>query len=371
MLTPPFYKSMNSLYKKLSYVRELFFIYLVCYDHYNQLLLIGVQHQMNAKSEKLLETALLFNSASEIERICNFIHSEVKRRGVRGVVIGLSGGLDSTTCAYLCARCLPANQIHLFSLPERDSSSVTHSHAQMVARTLGLPLEEKNLSDLFNQLGLYDQVSPELAKNRPVLERAIGILRWLSGSPALYPWAQEYAFSSRHGFLGWILRRKLWTYAATTEKFIFGKVRTRMLVLSTKAMQMDCLMVCATDRSEWSVGFYDPHGDGVGDIAPLCHLYKTQIRELARALGVADEILQQPSSGDLAAGLPNEIAIGLSYKHLDRVLAGMSLRMEDAEIAAEAGVKSSVVKSIRAACKLADERRSMPIGIKAGRYENP
>ena len=130
-----------------------------------------------------------------------------------------------------------------------------------------------------------------------------------------------------------------------------------MLVLSIKAMQMDCLLVCTTDRSEGSIGFYDPHGDGVGDIAPLCHLYKTQIRQLARALGVADEILSQSSSGDLAAGLPNETAIGLRYEELDRILAGFSLGLMDEEIAAEVGLRGSMVKTIRSACLLADERR--------------
>jgi NAD+ synthase len=159
------------------------------------------------------------------------------------------------------------------------------------------------------------------------------------------------------------MRRKLWPYAGKTEMFIFGKVRARMLVLSLKAMQLDCLLVCTTDRSEWSVGFYDPHGDGVGDIAPLCHLYKTQIRELARVVGVADEILKQPSSGDLAAGLPNETAIGLRYEQLDRVLVGLSLGIGDEEIAAVAGVQRSMVNAIRSTCKLADERRGMPVGV--------
>lgn len=311
----------------------------------------------------VLETAVQFDPAAEVERICDFIRGEVKRRGVRGVVIGLSGGLDSTSCAYLCGRCLPAEQIHLLSLPERDSSPVTPAHAQAVAQALHLPLEERNLSELFNRLGLYDQVPRDLAENRPLLERSMRILGKLARTPALYPWAQGYAFGKRKGFLAWILRRKLWPYAGNAEMFIFGKVRARMLVLSLKAMQMDCLLICTTDRSEFSIGFYDPHGDGVGDIAPLCHLYKTQIRELARELGVAEAILKQPSSGDLAAGLPNETAIGLQYEQLDRVLVGLSLGMVDEEIAAGAGVQRSMVKAIRSACQLADERRRMPVGI--------
>jgi NAD+ synthase len=312
------------------------------------------------------DASLQLDPAIEIERISGFIRDEVRRRGARGVVIGLSGGLDSTTCAYLCRRSLPAKQIHLLSLPERDSSAAPRGHAQSVARALGLPLEEQNLSELFGRLGLYEQVPPEVAGNRPLLERSIGILRRLSRSPALYPWAQEYAFGRRRGLLAGLVRRWLWRYPGMTAAFIFGKVRARALALSIKAMQMDCLLVCTTDRSEWSVGFYDPHGDGAGDLAPLCHLYKTQIRELARALGVAEEILRQPSSGDLAGGLPNETAIGLPYEQLDRVLAGLSLGMADDAVAAEAGVGRSMVKAIRSACRLADERRRLPVSMEAG-----
>lgn len=318
------------------------------------------------ETEKLaqsLDSKLHFEPKVEIERICSFIRAEVKRRGVRGVVIGLSGGLDSTTCAYLCARCLPPDQVHLLSLPERDSSAVTHALARSAAQALNLPLEEQDLSELFDQLGLYEQVPRELAGDRPGLERAIRILGRLTQSPALYPWAQEYAFGQRKGLLAGLMRRRLWAYTGKTEMFVFGKVRARMLVLSLKAMQMDCMLVCTTDRSEASVGFYDPHGDGVGDIAPLRHLYKTQIRTLAQALGVPEEILRQPSSGDLAAGLPNETVIGLRYEQLDRVLAGFSVGWKDAEVAAGAGVKPSMVKAMRAACRLADERRSMPIGL--------
>ena len=314
---------------------------------------------------RLLNAKLELEPEIEIERICGFIRDEVKRRSKRGVVLGLSGGLDSTTCAYLCARCLKPEQIHLYSLPERDSGSSIHAQAEAVARTLNLELHERNLLDLFSQLGLYEQVPSDLAGNRKLLERSISLLGRLSNSPALYPWAQEYAFRSRHGILAGLMRRRLWTQASSTEKFIFGKLRARMLVLSLQAIQQDCLLICTTDRSEWSVGFYDPHGDGVGDLAPLRHLYKTQIRNLARELGVSEDVLQQPSSGDLAASLPNETAIGLPYEVLDRVLAGIGLGMKDEETALGAGVQRSMVKALRSACDLADERRRMPATLES------
>lgn len=310
-----------------------------------------------------IEAMLEFDPNTEIERICNFIQGEVKRRGVRGIVLGMSGGLDSTTCAYLCKRCLRPDQIHLYSLPERDSSPDILDRAHLAARSLNLPLITEELSELCKKIGVYREMPQETAKDRKVLELAVRIMRRLSRTNAFFSWAQTYAFDSRHGLFACFMRRWLWQHAGRTEAFILGKVRARMLVLSIKAAQLDCLEICTTDRSEMAIGFYDPHGDGVGDIAPLCHLYKTQIRRLAVELRVPEEILSQPSSGDLAAGLPNETAIGLQYEELDRVLSGIALGLKEDEIAAGAGVKLQTIKEIQSACKAADRRRAMPAKI--------
>src|SRR5574340_1149989 len=144
---------------------------------------------------RALAAPLQFDPAAEIERAGRLICDEVQRRGMRGVVIGLSGGLDSTTCAYLTSRCLPPGRIHLFSLPERDSDPVPLNNAHLAARALNLPLTELDLSPLLDGLGVYRQVPQKVAADRPLIERSIKILGRLGSQPALYPWAQEYAFS--------------------------------------------------------------------------------------------------------------------------------------------------------------------------------
>lgn len=310
-----------------------------------------------------LEWALKFDAALEIERIVAFIQAEVTRRGARGVVIGLSGGLDSSACAYLCTRALALDRVHTLLLPERDSDPRLHEQAHGVARALGLDAQEMDVTALFERLGLYENAPPEVTANRGLLARSIKVIQRLSGAAALFPWAQEYAFGRRHGVAAGLLRRWMWRYTGQTEAFILGKVRARMLLLSLHAARQDSLLVCTTDRSEWSIGFYDPHGDGVGDLALLRHLYKTQIRELARVLGVPREIIAQPSSGDLAAGLPNETAIGVSYEQLDRILAGLALGLSDEVIALHCGASRRLTAAVRSACALADARRTHPLGL--------
>ncbi len=319
---------------------------------------------MNQESrQKLPEDWLEFDPQAEIERITAFIRSEVSRRGAHGVMIGISGGLDSTVCAYLCIRALGVNRVHALMLPERDSDERLHRMGHFVTQVLGLRAREMDLTDLIDHLGLYEGLTREPMGNRKMTDRIMAALRRLSGAPVLFSWMQAYAFGERRGLSTALLRSRLWGYAGQVQAFILGKVRARMLVLSIQAAHLDCLVVCTTDRSEYSIGLYDPHGDGAGDLALLRHLYKTQIRELGRALGVPEEILTQPSSADLLAGLPNENAIGLRYEWLDRILAGISMRLDDEAIAGRLDLRAKQVAEVRAACALADARRGFPVAL--------
>ncbi len=133
-----------------------------------------------------------------------------------------------------------------------------------------------------------------------------------------------------------------------------------MLVLYHYAALHDYLVVGTTDRSEWSIGFYDKYGDGANDLSLLRHLYKTQVRELARYLGVPTHIVDKPSSGDLAAGLPNESVIGLRYEQLDSILCGLEQGLPDRAIAAGAGVPLAAIAAVQEAMRVARLRESMP-----------
>ncbi len=88
-----------------------------------------------------------------------FVRVEVRRLGKRGVVIGLSGGLDSTVCAYLCVHALGRRRVLALTLPERDSHPDNTRDAEEVARTLGLRVERVDLGPILARLGVYDIVS--------------------------------------------------------------------------------------------------------------------------------------------------------------------------------------------------------------------
>lgn len=157
-----------------------------------------------------------------------------------------------------------------------------------------------------------------------------------------------------------LVRRLLWRPLGRIHAFAITKVRQRMVTLYFHAMLNNCLVVGTTDRSEWSVGFYDPYGDGASDVQLLRHLYKTQIRELAKHLGVPEKILNKPSSGDLAAGLPNESAIGLTYEQLDSILWGLDHSLTEKEIVVQTRVAPAAIAAVQKAMSIARLRERLP-----------
>ena len=320
----------------------------------------SVHEQQYASADADMWTGLQIDAASVARQIETFVRREVRRLGKRGVVIGLSGGLDSSTCAYLCARALGVERIYGLILPERDSDPRNFQHAHLVAQQLGIRVKEKNITPLLRETGIYESVSATAANSRALLECAIRWIARLTGHASVFTWAMGIYYNQHPGLLGRLIRRYAWGVGGSIFTFAMTKTRVRMVMLYHAAAVHNALVVGTTDRSEWTVGVYVIHGDGAADIELLIHLYKTQIRELARYLGVPHEIINKPSSGDLAAGLPNESVIGLSYAQLDHVLYGLNHGISETEIMARAGVTRRAIRDVRRAIAIANLRRSLP-----------
>lgn len=307
-----------------------------------------------------INEGLHFDSAQAVNDIVQFIRSEVRRLGKRGVVLGLSGGLDSTTCAYLCVRALGRARVLTYMLPERDTDSQNMADAELVAHTLGLEVTHIDISPVLATLGVYNLVSGEQAGDRRLIERGIRWITRLSSTPSAFSEGIAMLYNNKANFWLRLARRIIWKPLGRIHAFAITKVRQRMVTLYFHAMVNNCLVVGTTDRSEWSVGFYDPYGDGASDVQLLRHLYKTQIRELAKYLGVPARIVNKPSSGDLAAGLPNESAIGLTYEQLDSILWGMNHDLSEKEIVVQTGVTPAAIAAVQKAISLARLRESLP-----------
>jgi len=209
------------------------------------------------------------NSEQLAEKLVLWIKDKVLAAGCKGVVVGMSGGLDSSVLAVLCQRAFPQNTLGViilcYSQPEDKA------HAQAVASKFSIPTIEVVLDDIFSALL---QTLPDC-----------------KADPALTHLAQANL-----------------------------KVRLRMLTLYHITNQLGYMVAGSSNRSEISVGYFTKYGDGGVDIMPLGNLVKAQVRELARFLGIPQPIIDKPPSAGLWEGQTDEGEMGLSYAELDRYL---------------------------------------------------
>jgi len=268
---------------------------------------------------------LSINCLDEERRIIDFARQAIARLHKKGAVIGLSGGLDSSLCAYLLEKALGRKKILALLLPERDSSPVHRRHARMVADSLGLKTIEIDMTRTLKDIGVYG-IGPE--KVRDEVEYARAIKRRMERNARGFHYRTYLsdvmgAASGSHTSRMWKVAKRMIPKEAKAA-FMFTKVRLRMLYLYFYAWQYDYAVIGTTDRSEYAAGIYDTHGDGANDITLLRHLYKTQIRQLAEHMGLPEEIVNKPHSADLYGNIPHETTLGTSYQQLDMLLHAMS-----------------------------------------------
>jgi NAD+ synthase len=198
-----------------------------------------------------------------------WIREKVMAAGCRGVVLGLSGGIDSSVLAVLCKRAFPINTIGLvmpcYSIEE------DREHAEVIARQFEIPTKTVVLN------AVYDALINVLPDYKP--DKAV---------------------------------------ARVAQANI--KARLRMITLYYVANQMNYVVAGSSNRSEITIGYFTKHGDAGADILPLGNLVKKEVKETARFLGIPQEIIDKPPSAGLWPGQTDEGEMGLSYDTLDRYI---------------------------------------------------
>ncbi|WP_292387783.1 NAD(+) synthase [Methanosarcina sp. UBA5] len=298
---------------------------------------------------------LEFDAEKTRKEIVEFVRNNVKKFGKDGVMVGLSGGLDSSTVAYLCVEALGKDKVYGLILPDRDTNPQNTDDGMNLAKSLGIPHEKIVISPFLEELGAYNIISQEKASDRTVLEQIA----------ARNPIITERELPSTEHFSP---TATVGASSLSVKDFLAvggAKTHVRMTVFYFHATLKNYLVVGTDDRSELSLGVYDRYGDGACDISILSHLYKTQIKQLAKHIGVPDHIVNKTSSADLfGMSMPNESLIGLSYLKLDDILCGIRKSgLNDEDIASMAGVKPSIVQSVRKGLKDAAFVASLPVSL--------
>jgi NAD+ synthase len=213
------------------------------------------------------------------------------KSGCKGIVIGMSGGVDSAVAATFCCRAIGGDNVLGLSLPSNVSN----------------PADIKDAAAYCKQLGMDHQV--------------------MSIEPMLEGFKKMPHFKESRYLLGNLM------------------ARIRMTVLYYHANREQKIVCGTSNRSEYLLGYCTKYGDNAADLQPLLHLYKTEIYEYAQELGIPESIMKKTPSAGLWEGQSDEEEIGLSYEKIDTSLQSLELHGWQASTPIEEKVLDLVRKS--------------------------
>ena len=270
-----------------------------------------------------------------------------------GVILGVSGGVDSALVATLLSRALGADKVLALLLPERDSSPDSKSDALKVIKRLGIAHREVNIEPILTAMGIYKLVPLNILGVRKIKETVVR-QQHNSQSELL----GEMPFQA--GLLGTRHIGQNKKIIDAGNAYARAKHRARIMTLYYYADLENRLVVGTTNKSEAMTGFVVKWGDNVADIEPILPLYKTQVWALSQHLGVEPEIIAKAPSPDLMPGVVDEMALGIDYLTLDKILAGLEMGWDRAKIEAVHGVTKAQVNHVQELVRRSWHLRELP-----------
>lgn len=278
----------------------------------------------------------------EITRITNFISTSALKLHRQGVILGLSGGIDSAVAACLAQKAFPRQSLALI-LPDRDSSPKKMLLAKKLAKKINLPFKTINITRLVGGFGAYSILPAKARKN---LNEQIRLLKKATGRKIL----QGIAPEKRPEIL-----KKI-------SLFYMFKLRTRMILLYSWAFRKNFAVLGTTDKSEYMIGDYDRYGDGACDIHPIRHLYRKDLEKIALLLNIPEEIIRSAPDPDLISGLDPSAMCDMEDACLDKAFGLIEKGLSEKQAEAE-GISRKDFKEIKSAFLTANERKKLPIAI--------
>jgi NAD+ synthase len=256
--------------------------------------------------------------------IGEFIRGQLEQAGFERAVLGLSGGIDSAVVGYLVAEAIGPERLLAVMMPYRTSSPASRADAESVIAALGCASDLVDISPMVD--GYFGSDAA------PGADGAGG-----AEAPAATP-----------------LRRG--NFAA----------RMRMAVLYDRSVTWGGLVVGTGNKTESLIGYTTLFGDSASAFNPIGDLYKSQVRQLAVALGVPDAIVRKPPTADLWPGQTDEIEGGFSYPVLDRLLFWRVDKRRSLEEMAELGFEPALVERVDRLVAGSEFKRQVPPIAKLG-----
>lgn len=291
---------------------------------------------------------LNIDAEKEIKKITAQIRAILsKKLKRRGLIVALSGGIDSSTCLGLAVKAIGPDKVYGLLMPERHSSDDTLALSESVADAFGVERTYENISDILESVGFYKkyddavrQAIPEYGegwKSKIVIPNAIeskgfNIFSIVAQSPNGDIVKQRLP-----------LKAYLEIVAATNFK-----QRTRKMLEYYHADRLNYAVTGTPNRLEYDQGFFVKLGDGAADIKPIAHLYKTQVYKLAEHLGVPEQVRKRPPTTDtysLSQG-QDEFYFSLPYDKMDLCLYGKNKGYTPQEVSEIVGLTTEQAQRV-------------------------
>ena len=252
----------------------------------------------------------------EVERICDFIKHQVVMAKADGVVLGISGGIDSALVAKLCVRAVGKSEVHGLLLP---------CGAQSI----------KDSELVIKQLKMVNTYTVNISEPFNIILDLLGV----DGSN-------------------------------TENRVLMGNIRARirMINLYACANKKNMLVVGTGNRSEHMVGYFTKYGDGGTDFEPISHLYKTEVWAMAKYLKLPKKIINKTPSAELWDGQTDEKELGITYKELDRILDYIDEENIYKSIAGDLKISQSKVSKVLMLISKSAHKREVPPGLRRYNY---
>lgn len=248
---------------------------------------------------------LTINTEAVRKILTSFILSEISRVGYSRAILNLSGGLDSSLTCYLAVEALGAQNVIALFLPYKTSTPDSLEHAEMVIKTLGVQSYTIPITEMVD----------------PLIGRFSDMSRVRQGNIM---------------------------------------ARTRMIVLYDQSEAFHALPVGTGNKTEILLGYTTLFGDSASAINPLGDLYKTQLRQLAREMGLPSVIIDKPPTADLWVGQTDEGELGFTYEEVDQLLYLLVDQRYKPEDCVQAGFAESFVRAVMERVRRNQFKRLMP-----------
>ena len=282
----------------------------------------------------LTPEVLALDCGAEAERIARWMrHALGTTLRKRGVVVAMSGGIDSSACAALAVHALGPAKVFGLLLPERDSSGFSTARGRQLAQHLGIAHELHDIAPALEALGCYRQRDEAIRRVVPAYgegwKNKIVIAGGTDGGINYFKLVVQSPDGAMHE-QRLPLREYLQIVAATNFK-----QRVRKTLEYFHADRLNHAVIGTPNRLEYDQGFFVKNGDGAADLKPIAHLYKTQVYAMARHLGLPDEICAAVPTTDTYS-LPqgqDEFYFALPYAQMDLALWALNHGRPAAELA--------------------------------------